>query len=191
MVRKPLVESQDQNIPITERLVKDVLEGVQQEKEEQEAEQGPDEEKLKVVEQEAKSEFFILGDLVDIMDIDPETTTPGAWFEVRLFLFQLLLQESFYSFYFFSCFFYQGTVAKIVKEEGEGVVAGCDGLTYHVKYEALLLLMLLLLGCSLQCFLSFRYDAYEGDDYKVKLENLRPRARRLLKTRELEVVFVC
>ena len=30
-----------------------------------------------------------------------------------------------------------------------------------------------------------KYDAYEGDDYKVKLEHLRPRAKRVLKSREL------
>ena len=30
-----------------------------------------------------------------------------------------------------------------------------------------------------------KYDAYEGDDYKMKLEHLRPRAKRVLKSREL------
>ena len=36
-------------------------------------------EKLVVVE-EASSEFFLVGDLVDVMDSDPDSGTPGAWF---------------------------------------------------------------------------------------------------------------
>ena len=31
-----------------------------------------------------------------------------------------------------------------------------------------------------------KYDAYDGDDYKVKESQLRPRARRLVKSRGLE-----
>ena len=42
-------------------------------------------------------------------------------------------------------------------EMKETLVAGCDGLTYYVKYEA-----------------------YHGDDYQVKLDQLRPRDRKVL-----------
>ena len=44
------------------------------------------------------------------------------------------------------------------------MVAGSDGLTYFVKY-----------------------DAYDGDDYQVKLEQLRPRARKVLSRSDLEL----
>ena len=43
------------------------------------------------------------------------------------------------------------------------MVAGCDGLTYYVKY-----------------------DAFHGDDYQVKLAQLRPRARKVLKRSDLK-----
>ena len=46
---------------------------------------------------------------------------------------------------------------KICVEEGEEAVAGCDGLCYYCKY-----------------------DAYDGDDYKIKFDQIRPRARKLL-----------
>ena len=49
------------------------------------------------------------------------------------------------------------------REEGDTVVAGCDGLTYYVKY-----------------------DAFHGDDYQVKLAQLRTRARKVLKRSDLK-----
>ena len=45
------------------------------------------------------------------------------------------------------------------------MVAGCDGLTYYVNY-----------------------DAFHGDDYQVKMDQLRPRARKVLKRSDLEVL---
>lgn len=128
MVRQPLGELQTNNLPPTpsEEASKSSSPGTPVE-----------EEKEKVVVTEAESEFFKIGDLIDIRDTD-EGDSAGAWFE--------------------------GSVARITKEEGEDVVAGCDGLTYYVKYEA-----------------------YDGDDYKVKFENIRPRARKIYKSRELEV----
>jgi len=93
-------------------------------------------EKAEEVVTEVESEFYKKGDLVDILDTE-EGESAGGWFE--------------------------GIVSKITKEEGENVVAGNDGLTYHVKYE-------------------------EWDDlYKNKIDNLRPRARKFYKSRELEV----
>ena len=89
-----------------------------------------------VVEEKTASEMYKIGDLVDIRDID-DTDSAGGYFE--------------------------GEIVRITAEEGPEVVAGCDGLTYYVKY-----------------------DAYDGDDYKVKLDQLRPRARKILKSRELE-----
>ena len=97
-----------------------------------------------VVEEKTASEMYKIGDLVDIRDID-DTDSAGGYFE--------------------------GEIVRITAEEGPEVVAGCDGLTYYVKY-----------------------DAYDGDDYKVKLDQLRPRARKILKSRELEPnmdVLVC
>ena len=144
MVRQPLEETRGQeNIPITERLAREVLEGVDK-AEEKEVEK--EEQTKKVIEEEATSEYFMVGDLVDIMDSDPgEGGTPGAW--------------------------YEGAVVRVTRQQGgDEVGAGCDALTYYVKYEA-----------------------YEGDDYTVKLEQLQPRARRVLKARELTVgmeVFV-
>jgi len=85
---------------------------------------------------DAESEFYKLKDIVDILDTE-DGDSAGAWFE--------------------------GIIARITKEEGSNVVAGSDGLTYYVKYEA-----------------------YDGDDYKIKLEHLRPRARKYFKSRELE-----
>ena len=56
---------------------------------------------------------------------------------------------------------YEAEIAKITVEEGSNAVE--DGLTYFVKY-----------------------DAYDGDDYKIKQHHLRPQARKILKLRELE-----
>ena len=84
-----------------------------------------------------ESEFYKIGDLVDICDME-DGDSAGAWFE--------------------------GSIARVTKEEGEGVAAGCDDLTYYVKYEA-----------------------YDGDDYKVRLDQLRPRARKYYKAREVAV----
>ena len=58
----------------------------------------------KIVEEEAESELFKVGDIVDILDTDEGAETAGGWFE--------------------------GSIAKITREEGDTVVAGCDGLTY-------------------------------------------------------------
>ena len=91
----------------------------------------------RIIEEAAESELFKVGDLVDILDTDEGADTAGGWFE--------------------------GAIAKITREEGDSVVAGCDGLTYYVKYEA-----------------------YHGDDYQVKLHQLRPRARKVLKRSDLK-----
>ena len=91
----------------------------------------------RIVEAEAQSEFFKVGDIVDILDTDDGGDTAGGWFE--------------------------GSIAKITREEGDTVVAGCDGLTYYVKY-----------------------DAFHGDDYQVELAQLRPRARKVLKRSDLK-----
>ena len=93
-------------------------------------------EKPKIVEA-AESQFFKVDDLVDILDSEEGSETAGGWFERQ--------------------------VKRITREVGDSVVAGSDGLTYYVKYEA-----------------------YEGDDYQVKLETLRPRARKVLKRSDLE-----
>jgi len=90
-----------------------------------------------IIIKDATSDFFKVGDIVDIQDSD-EGESAGAWFE--------------------------GSVVRITQEEGDDIVAGCDKLTYYVKY-----------------------DAYDGDDYKIKLENLRPRARKLIKSRDLQI----
>ena len=90
-----------------------------------------------IVKEEADSEFFRVGDIVDILDTDEGADTAGGWFE--------------------------GAVARITREEGDSVVTGSDGLTYYVKY-----------------------DGYDGDDYQVKLEQLRPRARKVLERAELK-----
>ena len=50
--------------------------------------------------------------------------------------------------------YFEGEIVRITVEEGTEVVAGGDELTY-----------------------------YDGDDYKVKLEQLSPRARKILKSR--------
>jgi len=130
MERQPLAET-THTANIAERLVQDAKDaaGKEEEKEKEKPE--------KIVE-DAESEFYLVGDKVDIMDTDPDSGTPGAWFE--------------------------GEVARVTREEGEGVVAGEDGLTYYVKYEA-----------------------YDGDDYRAKVEHLKPRACRVLKAREVEV----
>ena len=60
-----------------------------------------------------------------------------------------------------ACAFFEGEIMMITVEEGND--AGEDGLTYYVKY-----------------------DAYDGDDYKIKLHQLCLRARKILKSRELE-----
>ena len=108
-----------------------------EEEENSTAEKEEPEKANKVVVEEAESELFKVGDLVDILDTDEGADTAGGWFE--------------------------GAIAKITREEGDSVVAGCDGLTYYVKY-----------------------DAFHGDDYQVKLDQLRPRARKVLKRSELK-----
>lgn len=125
MVRQPLGESQADNLPHTPNKEKKSSRPATPVKEAEE------------VVKDVESEFYKIGDLVDILDTE-DGESAGAWFE--------------------------GIIARITKEEGEGVVAGCDGFTYYVKYEA-----------------------YDGDDYKVKLDHLRPRARKFYKSRELEV----
>ena len=77
MIRQPLVEKQSENIPITERLVKEALDKVDNKVKEEEEE--VEKEEKKVVE-EVSSEFFLVGDLVDVMDSDPDSGTPGAWY---------------------------------------------------------------------------------------------------------------
>ena len=64
-------------------------------------------EAINVVE-DADSDFFQLGDIVDILDTE-EGEYAGGWFE--------------------------GAVVRITREEGDSLVAGSDGLTYYVKYE--------------------------------------------------------
>ena len=87
MIRQPLVETQSNNIPITERfsytaisiknimfvvrLVKEALDNVEKEEGEEEVK--------KVVVEEASSKYFLVGDAVDVMDNDPDSSTPGAW----------------------------------------------------------------------------------------------------------------
>ena len=87
MIRQPLVETQSNNIPITERfsytaisiknimfvvrLVKEALDNVEKEEE--------GEEVKKVIVEEASSNYFLVGDAVDVMDNDPDSSTPGAW----------------------------------------------------------------------------------------------------------------
>jgi len=108
--------------------------------EEKDETNSPDEipvEKEEITVTDTESELYKVGDLVDILDTE-DGDSAGAWFE--------------------------GTVARVTKEEGKGAVAGQDGLTYCVGYEA-----------------------YDGDDYKVKIDHLRPRARKFYKSRELEV----
>ena len=88
MIRQPLVETQSNNIPITERfsytaisiknimfvvrLVKEALDNVEKEEE-------GEEEVKKVIVEEASSNYFLVGDAVDVMDNDPDSSTPGAW----------------------------------------------------------------------------------------------------------------
>ena len=88
MIRQPLVETQSNNIPITERLsytkissdnimfmfrlVKEALDNVEKEKE-------GEEEVKKMIVEEASSNYFLVGDAVDVMDNDPDSSTPGAW----------------------------------------------------------------------------------------------------------------
>ena len=86
------------------------------------------EEKVSSVEEKTETEFFKVGDIVDIKDVE-DSESAGGWFE--------------------------GEVVKIQVVDGE--------LVYLCKY-----------------------DAYDGDDYKVKESQLRPRARNLLKSRGLE-----
>ena len=87
MIRQPLAETQSNNMPITERfsytansnknivfmvrLVKDALDNVEKEEE--------GEELKKVIVEEASSNYFLVGDAVDVMDNDPDSSTPGAW----------------------------------------------------------------------------------------------------------------
>ena len=87
MIRQPLVETQSNNMPITERfsytaisnknimlvvrLVKEALDNVEKEEE--------GEEVKKVIVEEASSNYFLVGDAVDVMDNDPDSSTPGAW----------------------------------------------------------------------------------------------------------------
>ena len=88
MIRQPLAETQSNNMPITERfsytansnknivfmvrLVKEALDNVEKEEE-------GEEEVKKVVVEEASSKYFLVGDAVDVMDNDPDSSTPGAW----------------------------------------------------------------------------------------------------------------
>ena len=88
MIRQPLAETQSNNMPITERfsytansnknivfmvrLVKEALDNVEKEEE-------GEEEVKKVIVEEASSNYFIVGDAVDVMDNDPDSSTPGAW----------------------------------------------------------------------------------------------------------------
>ena len=58
------------------RLVKEALEKVANRVEEEEEVK----EKKEVVVEEASSEFFLVGDFVDVMDSDPDSATPGAWY---------------------------------------------------------------------------------------------------------------
>ena len=37
-------------------------------------------EEKKVVVEEASSQYFLVSDLVDVMDSDPDSGTPGAWY---------------------------------------------------------------------------------------------------------------
>ena len=60
------------------RLVKEALEKVDNKVEEEKEERV---EEKKMVVEEASSEFFLVGDLVDVMDSDPDSGTPGAWYE--------------------------------------------------------------------------------------------------------------
>ena len=91
----------------------------------------------KIVEEEVESELLKVGDIVDILDTDEGAETAGGWSE--------------------------GTIAKINRGEGDTVVAGCEGLTYDVKY-----------------------DDFQGDDNQVELDQLRPRARKILKRSDLK-----
>ena len=112
--REPLADRTNQDVsPVAEQV---------KEKEDQVA---------AVPEEEAESEVFKVGDIVDILDKDDGQ----GWFE--------------------------GSVVRITRSESEK--AGSDGLTYYVKYEA-----------------------WAGEDYKVKLEQLRPRARTVLARSELK-----
>merc|ERR550519_3217825 len=90
IVRPVLRDSQTDNVP---------------DKEEEEVEQ-KEEEKEETVVEEAVSEYYKVGDIIDGKDVG-ET---GAWFE--------------------------GKISKITKEVGRKVVAGKDGLTYYVKYDS-------------------------------------------------------
>ena len=65
------------------RLVKEALDKVDN-KVEEEKEQLLEEKK--VVVEEVSSEFFLVGDLVDVMDSDPDSGTPGAWYVHSLHL---------------------------------------------------------------------------------------------------------
>ena len=53
------------------RLVKEALDNVEKEEE--------GEEVKKVIVEEASSKYFLVGDAVDVMDNDPDSSTPGAW----------------------------------------------------------------------------------------------------------------
>ena len=65
------------------RLVKEALDKVDNKVEEEKEELV---EEKNVVVEEASSEFFLVGDLVDVMDIDPDSGTPGAWYVHSLHL---------------------------------------------------------------------------------------------------------
>ena len=79
MIRQPLVEKQSENIPITERLVKEALDKV-----DNKVEKEDEVEEKKVEVEEVSCEFFLVGDLVDVMDSDPDSGTPGAWYVQHL-----------------------------------------------------------------------------------------------------------
>ena len=53
------------------RLVKEALDNVEKEEEREEVK--------KVIVEEASSNYFLVGDAVDVMDNDPDSSTPGAW----------------------------------------------------------------------------------------------------------------
>ena len=71
MERQPLAET-THTANIAERLVQDANDAAGKEEEKEKPE--------KIVE-DSESEFYLVGDKVDIMDTDPDSGTPGAWFE--------------------------------------------------------------------------------------------------------------
>ena len=97
-------------------------------KDKEEKESKGEKEKVSNIEEKKETEYFKIGDLIDIKDVE-DSESAGAYFE--------------------------GEIVKIQVVGGE-VVYLC------------------------------KYDAYDGDDYKIKEKDLRPRARNLLKSRGLD-----